>query len=112
MTPPNNNHGMSLIVQTVCRGIKAFLLLFGLYVVLYGHLTPGGGFLANFLWPSDGTAAPTFQLFTAGTVPLCNIGIGLKVGASLFLVFGVLAAFRFDRQGRDKREDTSGGPRS
>ncbi len=36
--------GMSLIVKTVTRWLKGFLLLFGIYIVLYGHLTPGGGF--------------------------------------------------------------------
>jgi multicomponent Na+:H+ antiporter subunit B len=36
--------GMSLIVRTVARWVKPFILLFGAYIVLYGHLTPGGGF--------------------------------------------------------------------
>ena len=40
----NNQGGMSLIVKTVTRWLKAFLLLFGIYLVLYGHLSPGGGF--------------------------------------------------------------------
>lgn len=36
--------GMSLIVRTVSRLIAALILLFGIYIVLHGHLTPGGGF--------------------------------------------------------------------
>lgn len=36
--------GMTLIVKTVARIIFPFLFLFGIYVVLHGHLTPGGGF--------------------------------------------------------------------
>lgn len=36
--------GMSLIVRTVCRCLKPFILLYGIHVILYGHLTPGGGF--------------------------------------------------------------------
>ena len=36
--------GMSLIVKTVTHWLKAFILLFGIYVVLYGHVSPGGGF--------------------------------------------------------------------
>lgn len=36
--------GMSLIVRTISRLIFPFLLLFGIYVILHGHLTPGGGF--------------------------------------------------------------------
>lgn len=36
--------GMSMIVQTVARWLKGPILLFGIYIVFYGHLTPGGGF--------------------------------------------------------------------
>lgn len=36
--------GMTLIVKTVSRLVFPFLLLFGVYVILHGHLTPGGGF--------------------------------------------------------------------
>lgn len=35
---------MSRIVQYVARMMWPFCLVFGLYVVLHGHLTPGGGF--------------------------------------------------------------------
>ena len=36
--------GMSMIVRTVTRWLKGPTLLFGIYIVLYGHITPGGGF--------------------------------------------------------------------
>lgn len=36
--------GMSMIVQTVARWLKGPILLFGIYIVLYGHISPGGGF--------------------------------------------------------------------
>jgi len=35
---------MSLIVKTVTRWVVAFIFIYGLYVVAYGHLSPGGGF--------------------------------------------------------------------
>jgi multicomponent Na+:H+ antiporter subunit B len=35
---------MSLIVKTVARLLAPLLLLFGAYIVIHGHLTPGGGF--------------------------------------------------------------------
>jgi multicomponent Na+:H+ antiporter subunit B len=35
---------MGEIVQTVARWLKGFILIYGIYVVLYGHITPGGGF--------------------------------------------------------------------
>ncbi len=36
--------GMTLIVKTVTRLVSGFILAFGIYTVLFGHLTPGGGF--------------------------------------------------------------------
>jgi multisubunit Na+/H+ antiporter MnhB subunit len=36
--------GMTLIVKTITDFVAAFILVFGAYIVLYGHLTPGGGF--------------------------------------------------------------------
>jgi len=137
--------GMSLIVKTITRWLKAFILMFGVYLVVYGHLSPGGGFsggviiacsfillvLADGQKKTDktlsrgvakeldsigaliflcvallglilggtffinwiGTSPEShFQLFSSGIIPIANIGIGLKVGTSLFMVFSVLAA--------------------
>ena len=36
--------GMSLIVKGVANLVAAFILLFGICVMLYGHVGPGGGF--------------------------------------------------------------------
>ena len=36
--------GMSRIVRTVTTLIYGFILVYGLYVIVHGHLTPGGGF--------------------------------------------------------------------
>jgi len=136
--------GMTVIVKTISSWVKVLIFLFGIYIVLFGHLTPGGGFaggvilassyvllmlaygrefaeenlplslaskldclgaflfaliaalgfvfggifFVNFLyqkfqhlWPSH-----PLNLLSAGTIPLSNLAIGLKVGASLFLV--------------------------
>lgn len=35
---------MTLIVKTVTRLTVGLILLFGIYIVIHGHLTPGGGF--------------------------------------------------------------------
>ncbi len=134
--------GMTLIVKTVTRLMVWMMLLYGMYLILHGHLTPGGGFgggviialaflsiflaygraytgewlhirmlnhaesaaillflvvgvlglifggafLANFL--SHGTL---FKLVSAGTIPILNILIGVKVGGSLFLAVWVLS---------------------
>lgn len=39
-----SSEGMGEIVQTVVRWTKGFILTYGIYVMLYGHITPGGGF--------------------------------------------------------------------
>ncbi len=39
-----NDQGMSVIVRTVTRFVYGLIILFGLYVIMHGHLTPGGGF--------------------------------------------------------------------
>ncbi len=149
----NPREGMSLIVKTVNRWLKGFILLFGIYLVLYGHLTPGGGFpggvviacafilitlaegqrigmktlsktvaseldsvgaliflVTALLGISIGgvffknfiqTATQSYyKLLSAGIIPICNIGIGLKVGCCLFMVFTILAALRV--AGREK----------
>lgn len=44
MIKPTAGHGMGEIVQTVVRLLRGFILLYGVYLVLYGHITPGGGF--------------------------------------------------------------------
>lgn len=38
------NNGMTLIVKTVTRLTVWIILLYGCYIILHGHLTPGGGF--------------------------------------------------------------------
>lgn len=35
---------MSKIVRTVTRFLYAFILVYGFYIIVHGHLTPGGGF--------------------------------------------------------------------
>jgi len=36
--------GMSLIVKTITRLTVGLILLYGIYLVLHGHVSPGGGF--------------------------------------------------------------------
>ena len=36
--------GMSLIVKTVTRLTVGLILLYGVYIVIHGHVSPGGGF--------------------------------------------------------------------
>ncbi len=128
--------GMTLIVKTVTRLTIGLILLYGIYIVLHGHLTPGGGFAGGVIialsfihlmlafgkdlafkklsrpmtsfFESFGALlfflvavlgftggyfflnflrkGEPFDLFSAGTIPISNIAICLKVGAGLFAV--------------------------
>jgi multicomponent Na+:H+ antiporter subunit B len=137
----NGTKGMTVIVKTVSSWVKVLIFLFGINIVLFGHLTPGGGFAGgvilassyvllmlafgrefveenlplplaskldclgafmfalvailgivlggsfflNFLYQKYLPGQP-LHLVSAGIIPLANIAIGLKVGASLFLI--------------------------
>jgi len=39
-----SEHGMSLIVKVITRLTIGLILIYGLYITLHGHLSPGGGF--------------------------------------------------------------------
>lgn len=141
--------GMTIIVKTISSWVKVLIFLFGIYIILFGHLTPGGGFAGGVILASsyvllmlaygrefaeenlplsaagriDCAGAFAFamiailgsvlggcffwnflrqkylpgeplHLISAGTIPLSNIAIGIKVGASLFLIIVLLSAFR------------------
>jgi multicomponent Na+:H+ antiporter subunit B len=139
--------GMTPIVKVVARIVGGFVFLFGCYIILYGHLSPGGGFaggavlaagfmllrlafgttakqekstsisssvfestgglmfllvgilglfvggyfFAN-LFPSFGTPG---LLVSAGSLPLANIAIAIKVGAAVISVFVLLASTKY-----------------
>ncbi|HUV08217.1 MAG TPA: MnhB domain-containing protein [Spirochaetia bacterium] len=69
-----------------CLGALLFL-----FIALAG-LGIGGVFFINFL--QNNYPGVDFSLLSAGTIPISNIAIGLKVGASLFTVFLILAVLR------------------
>jgi len=50
--------GLSVVVKTATRWMKGFIFLYGVYIVCFGHLTPGGGF------PGGVIIAATFVLIT------------------------------------------------
>jgi multicomponent Na+:H+ antiporter subunit B len=39
-----SEHGMSLIVKIITRLTIGLILIYGIYITLHGHLSPGGGF--------------------------------------------------------------------
>ena len=136
--------GMSLIVKEVTKLVAGFIAIYAAYIILYGHLTPGGGFVGGVilacafiltvlafgkkfagqmisdastkLWDTFGAALfllvallgyrtgyffgnflphpGNFKLVSAGTIPLSNIAIGIKVAACLLGAFLALSVFR------------------
>lgn len=149
--------GMTVIVKTIASWVKALIFLFGIYIIITGHLTPGGGFaggvilastyillmlafgrefveknlslplaskldcvgallfalvavlglvlggsfFVNFLYQNY-LPGQALNLVSAGTIPLSNLAISLKVGASLFLVILTLSIFRPEISGGEK----------
>ncbi|HUV35968.1 MAG TPA: MnhB domain-containing protein [Patescibacteria group bacterium] len=139
----DDKQGMTPIVKTIVRFALGIMIIFGVYIVLYGHLTPGGGFAggvilacgyiiltlafgkdvalrklsntgasildnlgalafivigiigfsAGFFFKNFLGHGRMFDLWSAGTIPLCNIAIGIKVMASLFAIFVALSIF-------------------
>ena len=54
--------GMSKIVKTISCIAFPFIMIYGLYVIAHGHLTPGGGF-------------PTVDTFTASSPTALSAGV-------------------------------------
>jgi len=94
----NKNEGMSLIVKTITRLTVGLILLFGIYIVSRGHLSPGGGFaggviialaLVNLLLAYGTRGLKKFPLMAAEIIE--TIGALFFILISLFglILFGV-----------------------
>lgn len=91
----NSNSGMSLIVKTTTRLLVGFILLYGIYIVLHGHISPGGGFAGGFI------IALSYILFMLAfgkdeilkRIPASSIPFLESLGALMFLTIAVLGFF-------------------
>ena len=45
--------GMTIIVKAISSWVKVLIFLFGIYIVIFGHLTPGGGFAGGVILASS-----------------------------------------------------------
>ncbi len=87
--------GMTLIVKTVTRLTVGLILLYGVYIVLHGHISPGGGFAGGLiialsfihLMLAFGREAALKRLSEAKAAVLESIG------ALMFLAIGTLGIF-------------------
>ncbi len=124
-------------VQVICMALVAPIVLLGIYIVVHGHLTPGGGFQGGVILATaplmvylggryivfrqvspkglldfgEGAGAGGFvaigfiamlagaaflenvfplgkasEVFSAGTIPVINLSVGLEVAGGLLLV--------------------------
>ena len=85
MNRKETGSGMSIIVQTVARWLKGPILLFGIYIVLYGHLTPGGGFGGGVI------IACAFIMVTLAAGEAAGLSLFSKGAASRLDSVGLLA---------------------
>mgnify|MGYP001817217747 FL=1 len=85
MNRTDTGPGMSMIVQTVARWLKGPVLLFGIYIVLYGHLTPGGGFGGGVI------IACAFIMVTLAAGEVAGLSLFSKGAASRLDSIGLLA---------------------
>ncbi|MEW5826581.1 MAG: MnhB domain-containing protein [Candidatus Bipolaricaulota bacterium] len=89
MTHPNE---MSVVVRTVTRMTYGLIILFGFYVIMHGHLTPGGGFQGGAVVASA-FALVLVAFGSAGLKGRINRHVLQsleEVGALAFLALGVL----------------------
>ena len=79
-----DDQGMGEIVLTVARWLKGFILAYGIYIILYGHVTPGGGFAGGVV------IACGFILLTLAGGQSLGLGHFSRRAASTFDSAGVL----------------------
>ena len=84
--------GMTIIVKTVTRLTAWLILLYGIYIVLHGHISPGGGFAGGVI-----IALSFIHLTLAygkemvfGRLSKRVLGILESTGALVFLVIALL----------------------
>ena len=80
--------GMSIIVKKVSQLVTPLIFMYGLYIILHGHLTPGGGFAGGTL---------LVLAYGSGLLKLKQQEAGSSVTESLailvFLLLATLALF-------------------
>lgn len=84
--------GMSLIVKKVAQLITGFVFLYGIYIIVHGHLTPGGGFAGGAIL----AGAYILQILAFGRDPLHlkkkETGSSVSESVAIFLVLMMAVA--------------------
>ncbi|MCX7787547.1 MAG: sodium:proton antiporter [Spirochaetes bacterium] len=79
------------ILDVVSRKLSPFILLFGVYLVTFGHISPGGGFQGGVALASGLLLILLAQGpdVLSRTFPLLKISIMELIGYGLFLIAGM-----------------------
>lgn len=104
----NNSSGMSLIVKTITRLTVGLIIIYGIYIVLRGHISPGGGFAGGViialsfihLMLAFGKEVLTKKLGESRDILLASVGAGL---------FIILSAIGFTRGGNSSASQSHFG---
>ena len=84
---------MSKIVRTGANLLYPFVLIFGLYVIMHGHLTPGGGFQGGAVVATGVALVIVAYSFEEVTSMIKKVGMKAResIGLLLFIGAGVAA---------------------
>ncbi len=89
------SEGMSPIVQTIAGILFPMVLIFSFYVIMHGHLTPGGGFQGGAI----GASAVAMLIVALGAKKINDMvgeeGISSfeSIGGLVFVIIAILGLF-------------------
>ncbi|MCJ2513094.1 MAG: sodium:proton antiporter [Candidatus Thermoplasmatota archaeon] len=85
-------NGMSRIVKTITSIVFPFIMIFGLYIIAHGHLTPGGGFQGGAVVASGCAMILVAygSVWTMGKIKEKNLSILESIGAICFIILAIL----------------------
>jgi len=94
-TLPVSSHGLSIIVKRTFGLLTPFVFLFGIYLIVHAHLSPGGGFqggvilaVISIIFSIIYGSAFDYRRYSPETKTLLETG-----GALLFITIGFLGMF-------------------
>ncbi len=82
--------GMSLIVKKVAQLIAGLIFLYGIYIMVHGHLTPGGGFAGGAL--IAGSYILAILAYGSDTIKLKKEETGTSLTESISIFIALMLA--------------------
>jgi multicomponent Na+:H+ antiporter subunit B len=82
--------GMSLIVKKVAQLIAGIIFLYGIYIIVHGHLTPGGGFAGGAL--IAGAYILAILAYGSDSIKLKKEETGSSISESIAILLALMLA--------------------